>query len=450
MDGDKVPAMTTLRRQLYVSLILMLTAAGIAGGVSAYFVARQEPDAFLDGQLRQIALYVGDVKRPAPPPDSRSQPLDPEDAIVIQIWDAAGVPVRLSNPAITIPRQAVTGFSDTNAVNDAWRTYTLVSPDRIIQVSQRASVRGELATDSALRAVLPILALIPLSWLVVGGVITRILKPITTLAESVRRRPAGSSQPLELAGLPSEVVPVVAAVNELLGRQHDLLESRQRFIADAAHQLRTPLTALRLQAENLSHAENLDEVAGLVGEIQGGLSRMTTLTSQLLKLARVDQPASAAAMKPHDLSDIVREVVAEALPLAESLEIDLGLSADEPTPLRCVRDDVRMMIGNLVDNAIRYSQPGGQVDVTVEQRGERVVVTVADTGPGIPEADQARVFDRFFRLPSARSDGSGLGLSIARVIANRASAEITLANRTAGEGLSAEVQFSGEACVTGP
>ncbi|MDB5563255.1 MAG: two-component sensor histidine kinase protein, partial [Hyphomicrobiales bacterium] len=340
--------MTTLRRQLYVSIILLLTAAGIAGGVSAYFVARQEPDAFLDGQLKQIALYVGDIKRPAPPPDPGSQPLDPDDAIVIQIWDAAGVPVRLSNPAITIPRQAATGFSDTRAVNDAWRTYTLVSPDRIIQVSQRASVRGELATDSALRAILPVLALIPLSWLVVGGVITRILKPITTLAESVRRRPAGSSQPLDLTGLPSEVVPVVAAVNELLGRQHDLLESRQRFIADAAHQLRTPLTALRLQAENLGHAENLEEVAGLVGEIQGGLSRMTTLTSQLLRLARADQPASAAAMKRHDLSDIVREVVAEALPLAESLDIDLGLSADEPIPLQCVRDDVRMMIGNLV------------------------------------------------------------------------------------------------------
>jgi two-component system OmpR family sensor kinase len=447
MDGDKIPAMTTLRRQLYVSLILLLTVAGIAGGVSAYFVARQEPDAFLDGQLKQIALYVGDVQRPAPPAEPGALPLDPDDAIVIQIWNAAGVPLRLSHPTINIPRQAVTGFSDTNAVSDAWRTYTLVTPERIIQVSQRASVRGELATDSAFRAILPVLALIPLSWLVVGGVITRILKPITTLAESVRRRPAGSSEPLDLTGLPSEVVPVVSAVNELLGRQHDLLESRQRFIADAAHQLRTPLTALRLQAENLGHAENLAEVASLVAEIQAGLSRMTTLTSQLLKLARMDQPASAAALGRHDLCDIVREVVAEALPLAESLDIDLGLSADEPTSLRCIREDVRMMIGNLVDNAIRYSRPGGQVDVAVQRRGNKVVVTVADTGPGIPEAEQARVFDRFFRLPSTRSDGSGLGLSIARVIANRSSAVISLANRTAGEGLTAEVQFSGEACV---
>ncbi|MDB5562729.1 MAG: his Kinase domain protein, partial [Hyphomicrobiales bacterium] len=105
---------------------------------------------------------------------------------------------------------------------------------------------------------------------------------------------------------------------------------------------------------------------------------------------------------------------------------------------------------NLVDNAIRYSRPGGQVDVTVERRGEKVVVTVADSGPGIPEADQARVFDRFFRLPSTRSDGSGLGLSIARVIADRSSAVISLANRTAGQGLAAEVQFSGEACAAGP
>jgi signal transduction histidine kinase len=434
--------MTTLRRQLYVSLILLLTAAGIGGGISAYFVSRQEPDAFLDGQLRQIALYVGDVGRAAPAIDPSAPTLDPDDAIVIQIWNGSGMPVRLSHPAIDIPRQVATGFSNTIGANDSWRTYTLVSPNRIVQVSQRSSVRGEMATDSALRAIVPVLALIPLSWLVVGGVINRILKPVTRLAESVRRRPAGSSEPLDLAGLPSEVVPVVSAVNELLERQHDLLESRQRFVADAAHQLRTPLTALRLQVENLGRAETQDEVAGLVGDIQAGLGRMTMLTNQLLKLARVDQPAGEAALRQHDLSEIVRDVVAEALPLAESLGIDLGLNANEATPVRCAREDVRIMIGNLVDNAIRYTRPGGQVDVTVEGRNGKAVVTVADTGPGIPEPDLARVFDRFFRVSTTRSEGSGLGLSIARVIADRSKAKICLANRAASGGLIAEVEFA--------
>jgi signal transduction histidine kinase len=433
--------MTTLRRQLYVSLILLLTAAGVVGGISAYFVSRQEPDAFLDGQLRQIALYVGDVGRPAPPADPSAPALDPDDAIVIQIWNGAGMPVRLSHPAIDIPRQAVTGFSNTTGANDSWRTYTLVSPNRIVQVSQRASVRGEMATDSALRAIVPVLALIPLSWLVVGGVITRILKPITRLAASVRRRPAGSSEPLDPDGLPAEVMPVVSAVNELLERQHDLLESRQRFVADAAHQLRTPLTALRLQVENLERAQAQEEIAGLVRDIQAGLSRMTTLTNQLLKLARADQAAGGAALAQHDLSEIVRDVIAEALPLAESLSIDLGLDANDVTPVRCDKEDVRIMIGNLVDNAIRYTRPGGQVDVTVESHHGKARVTVADTGPGIPEADLQRVFDRFFRLPTARSDGSGLGLSIAKVIADRSKAEICLANRVVGSGLVAEIRF---------
>lgn len=433
--------MTTLRRQLFLSLIVLLTAVGIAGGLGAYFVARQEPDAFLDNQLKQIALFVGDKVRQPPADDLPAAGIDPEDAILVQVWDARGTLVRQTNLALELPPRAHSGFSDSVAGGEPWRTYTLRASDEVIQVSQRSSVRAELAADSALRTLLPVLLLIPLSWLVVGSVIRRILGPITALAETVRRRPAGTSDPLPITRLPGEVLPVVLAVNDLLARQHDLLESRQRFISDAAHQLRTPLTALRLQARNLGHANDLDELGDMMIDIQNGIMRMVTLTDQLLQLARSDQPEALAPIVTLDLAMVLRDVVADTIPLAESRRVDLGIVRSESALFCGSAAEVRMIIGNLLDNAVRYTQPGGQVDAAIDVYGGIATISVLDDGPGIPPKDLPRIFDRFFRSSVNGGDGSGLGLSIAQAMANRCGANIVLTNRGDRPGAMAEIRF---------
>jgi signal transduction histidine kinase len=429
----------TLRRRLVIALLLLLTGVGIVGSVAAYFVARQEPDNFLDDRLVQVARYVGDT---APPPTVSDLPaLEPEDAILIQIWKTNGTPVRLSDPTINLPRRTGTGFADVEVAGETWRSYGLVDGQRIVQISERMKVRNELATNSAIRSALPLILLVPLFWLVVGSVIDTILKPLSNLALKVRAREPGSSEPLPVAGLPGEILPVVHAVNDLLQRQHKLLQSRERFISDAAHQLRTPLTALRLQAGNLSGAKTAKAREAMLADIRRGILRMSSLADQLLTLARADQPAGSPPASACDLTDLVKDAVSDCLPLAESLGADLGFAKLEKVTIACAPDDVRMIVANLLDNAIRYSGARGRIDVETYSDKERAIIRVTDNGPGIAAADLPFVFDRFFRADESVSQGSGLGLSIAKALAQRGGADLSIRNRLGQSGLMAELSI---------
>jgi two-component system OmpR family sensor kinase len=426
----------TLRRRLILALMLLLTGVGIAGGFAAYFIARQEPDNFLDDRLVQVARYIGDAERPVGASDGLS--LDPEDAIVIQIWKADGTPVRLSNPDIQIARRTSSGFVDVEASGEMWRSYGLVDPDRTVQISERIRVRDELATNSALRSALPLILLIPLSWLVLGSVIAKILRPLSDLETKVRERAPGSSELLPLTDLPGEVLPVVHAVNDLLQRQHELLQARERFISDAAHQLRTPLTALRIQADNLARATTVETREAMMIDIRGGIMRMSALADQLLALARADQPNARTATTAN-LADLVKDAVSDALPLADSLGADLGFERLEDVTITCFPEDIRMIVANLIDNALRYGGPRAQVDVETYGEGSKAIVRILDSGPGVPEADLAFIFERFFRSDSQFSEGSGLGLPIAKALASRNGADISLRNATIGTGAIAEL-----------
>ena len=433
--------MTSIRAQLLAWLLALFTTVGFVGGLAAYLVALHEPDAFLDDQLRQVALNVGDTPGARTQSAPRIPDIDPEDEIVIEIWDADGKPVRLSRFRLGIPRHQATGFSVERAVGEDWRTYTLIGHDRTVQVSQRMSVRQELATNSALNTVLPLAVLVPLSWLMVGFVVRRVLQPLQELADGMGRRKTGSDLPLAVAGLPSEVTPLVDAMNDLLDRQHKLLEYRQRFISDAAHQLRTPLTALRLQAGNLGRAPLPPETQDLVRQMELGLKRISSTISQVLVLARAEAPDAAGNVQPNDLGTIVKEAMAAFLPLADERRIDLGMANAVDALIVCDRTEMRTLVDNLLDNAIRYTPAEGRVDVSIIAKAERIVLQVADTGPGIPDEARDRVFDRFFRHASAETEGTGLGLAIVKAIADRSNGEISLANRSDRSGLVARVSF---------
>ncbi|MDE2578531.1 MAG: sensor histidine kinase N-terminal domain-containing protein [Hyphomicrobiales bacterium] len=414
---------TSLRRTALGWTTALLTAVGALAIVIAYIYARQEAAEFLDGQLRQIALYAGVDIGPASAPDATDR--DPEDRFAITIWNAQGVVVRRSLPRIVIP-QGPPGFSDASADGERWRVYTLAGKGGSVQVAQRETVRTEIAGSAAIAAAAPILIVIPLSWLVVGWALNRVLGRLDGLATAIAQRSATTSEPIAVYDAPSEVAPLIESMNGLIARLRAAVEAQQRFVADAAHELRTPLAAMQIQADNL--AEGGDERAQA---LSAGVKRAGALVDQLLRLARLDAP-QVARLARVGIGETLLDCIADVAPLAARRDIDIGAHIAAPAACDAVEGDVRALLAALIDNAVRYTGLGGTVDVTLGFEGVRPIVEIVDNGAGLPQGAEARIFDRFYRADASVAEGSGLGLAIARRIADRYAIGLTVENRADG------------------
>jgi two-component system OmpR family sensor kinase len=234
---------------------------------------------------------------------------------------------------------------------------------------------------------------------------------------------------------------LVQTINEALERLERGFMVQRDFTADAAHELRTPLTAVRLQTGMVQRALDEAERAEAVADLRAGLGRASHLVDQLLAMARLDADISTTTLEAVDLLELARTVVAEYAPIADAHGVDLGLAPGEPAVIPGERTNLRVLLGNLVDNAIRYTPAGGTVDVAVGHAGAAPILTVTDTGPGIPPEDRERVFDRFYRGRDNKVLGSGLGLAIVRRIADRHGAKVTLGDGGGGHGLQVIVRF---------
>jgi two-component system OmpR family sensor kinase len=430
--------MMSLRNRLTFWFTCLLTIVGVGGGIVAYVMARQDPDSFLDDQLRQIAIYAGDV--PAASSDAVSTPIDASDIVVVQVWDGGNRMIRATPEGFDLPRQAATGFSDLTLREERWRTYTLAGKDRTVQVSQRAAVREELALNAAWTAMLPSLLLIPVGWLVVRWLVGRMLRPIDRIAEDLNRRGPMQFTPPPLGEIPVEVIPLVRAMSEALARLREAIAFQRRFISDAAHHFRTPLTALRLQIGSLKTNAAADH-REVIADMELGVRRMSTLTNQLLVLARsesLQQAASSETAIP--VAAALREVIAAILPLAQEKGVELAMRSDSDPHVCADRDALVTLLSNIADNAVRYSGPGARVELSIYGIGDRVVIEIADNGPGLPEEMLTEVFTRFFRHNDTE-EGSGLGLSIARALADRLQGSISLQNRKDRSGLIATISL---------
>jgi len=427
--------MISIRRTAFIWLAGLMAIIGVCAATVSYLLARNEAADFLDSQLRQVALYVGDApSAPLVGPDG-GVPHDPEDDFVVQVWDAAGRPLRQSHPSVGIPRQETTGFADISTAHDNWRVYTLATPNRTVQVSQEMSVRQELAANAALQAALPIAVLIPLSLLTLSWIIDRIMARLNRLAVAVASRDAAADDPVPVDDVPAEVFPFVSSINQLLTRLRALLERQRQFISDAAHELRTPLSALQIQIDNLQHDDRDGRFAQRLNELEAGIRRASSLVSKLLRLARYDAREPAPAPRSIDLVQLAFDTVARLSPLAESRSIDLGITRRDRAIAIGALADFEVILGNLVENAVRYTPPTGTVDVAVEVAGQEARIEVRDTGPGIPEEEMPRVFERFFRARPQDTEGSGLGLAIAKAAAERQGVRLALASREDRRGL---------------
>lgn len=432
--------MTSLKKQIIAWLVGLLAVVGVLAGAISYYLAKSDANALLDQQLRLVARSIDEGSQLA----SMQAGFNKEDAeevkrdFVIQVW-YENKPVRTSRPNFYLREADSTGFSNLQTKGSRWRVYTIVYPDRTVQVSQSDEVRREIATDAAMRSLVPIAGLIPLFWLLVALVVGRILKPVETVTDAVTARDASSLDPLPLHAIPQEIRPLIVEMNALLSRLHEALESQRQFVSNAAHELRTPLAAMQLQIENLSQSQSPQELQRRVAELESGLKRASHLVNQLLKMARYEANRTSTSTEL-DLGEILKSCIGNLFPLAERKHIDLGMMRDDKALIVSNADDLRILFNNLLDNAIRYIPEGGRIDISLINTGTHAIVEIADNGPGIPEHLLPRVFDRFVRASGQETGGSGIGLSIVQAIATRESAEIVLRNRKDG-GLIASITF---------
>jgi two-component system OmpR family sensor kinase/two-component system sensor histidine kinase QseC len=286
---------------------------------------------------------------------------------------------------------------------------------------------------------LPLLLTTPIAALAIWWLAARNLAPIERLAREVRTRDARSLAAVPTAGLPDEIAPLASALNALLARLSSSLDSQRAFVADAAHELRSPLTALKLQLELLRRADDAETREAARIAIGEGIGRASRLVEQLLALAR-SEPDAVLPVERVDLAAAARQAIDDTTPFADSRSVSIALIAHGGA---CVKGDpvaLNLLVRNLVDNAVRYSPTASRVEVRVRQQSGEVVLEVDDAGPGIPDAERERVFDRFYRRADAAGAGSGLGLAIVRSVASAHAATVRLGPSTLG-GLSVSVSF---------
>jgi two-component system OmpR family sensor kinase/two-component system sensor histidine kinase QseC len=433
--------LNSIRARLLLAVLGLVVLAALGLGGVTYRAVHAEVEALFDYQLRQMALSLRDQGEVAPA--QAAALADGQLDFVVQIWTADGRAMYAPWPHPALPQRAPLGLADIGTGTTVWRAFTVATPSRVIQVAQPLQVRRRLAAEAAWRSVWPLLLVAPLLGAAAWGFTSLALAPLRRVAAAVRERDAASLAPLPTAGLPDEVAPLVAALNALLQRLAQALDAQRGFVADAAHELRSPLTALKLQLKQLERAADDGQRRAAGEALAGGVERATRLVEQLLTLARNEPGAPAAPLQPLDLAELAREALADVVPLAAARDTRLELHADAPAPVRGDRVALAALVRNLADNAVRYAPRGARVEIRVEPQGADVRLRIDDSGPGIAPAQRPQVFERFVRGAAAAGEaaGSGLGLAIVRSIAARHGAAPALGDSPLG-GLRVELRFA--------
>jgi two-component system OmpR family sensor kinase len=450
-----VNGLRSIRSELLKWTLGALCLGSIVLVLVAYVVSLREMNEVLDENLRDVAGALDDYHRqssgPAATAPGPSRPLDDGHDygdLVTQISRADGSRVFSSNPQLSLPVVRKEG-QDTVSIDGAeWRVYTRLSDIGIVQVAQRTVARREMASEAASRLVVPLVLLT----LLIGGLLVFALRrgmaPLDETARQMSARTASSLRPLDEQEVPREMQPLVVAFNDLMTRLESSFALQRDFVADAAHELRTPVAALSLQIQLLERAQDDSARAQAIRDLRGGMNRTSRLVEQLLQLSRSQPDMEIFQLQQVALDGVARSVVGDFSRLAESAGVDVGVCADQPVSARLDPDQIRVLLNNLVRNALQFAPAGSRVDVSVGITRGRPWVRVADQGPGIAPEERVRVFDRFYRSTattasneSALVGGSGLGLAIVKTIADRHRADVALDVGPMGLGLMVTVVF---------
>jgi signal transduction histidine kinase len=426
-------------------LVPLFLAVGCASAAVAYWSYARMVDAFMDDQMQQLATAIA-ANPDVHPAAVSAERVHDRGAYVVQVYGSDGRLRATSSAPVALPLWPQEGFHDAAAAGSRWRVYTApggAAGNERVQVAQSTRFRGKLAAERAGAAVAPVLLLLPLSLFILWALARAMSLALHDIGRQAAQQDEHHIAELSLHGVPQEIVPLVLSFNSLLRRLREAFATQRRFVQDAAHELRTPIAAIALQLENMRQDVQCDAAAGRYGQLSAGVRRAQRLVEQLLRLSR-QEAAGADGAAIVDLQAQLRESMSTLIALADQRGIDLGFvgpaAAARPLTLHCVAGDLRSLLDNLIENALRYTPQGGVVDVRLLQEQGRIAVEVVDTGPGIPQELLPRVFVRFFRVPGTAAEGSGLGLAIARAAAQRCGLALTLRNRADRSGLVARIE----------
>ncbi len=442
---------------LQVQLVAMMLGAvslfGLLAGYESYRNALHEADEMFDAQLAQLSQTLLAVASRADEGEDGIQELGPlahkyQRAMAFQVWTSVNGAPRLllhsrNAPAALAGPLPPEGFSEGCSNGDRWRYYRQHDPRRGLDVvvGQTDKARSELAGEVAWHNLAPFLFGLPLLALAALAAIRFGLYPLRKLAHELGLRSPERLDPISLDNTPKEIAPVVDALDLLLHRVAAALENERRFTSDAAHELRTPIAALRSQVQAALLAGEAQEWRESLAKALRGADRMTHLVEQMLTLSRLDALSSAPHLEPVDLARVVRESCAEQGSAAIARKIELELNGDESAWIPGSADFLAILARNLLDNAIRYTPEQGRVSISIHRRDEAVQLEVADSGPGVPDEQLARLGRRFDRLGPSSAEGAGLGISIIQRIAEIHGASISFTRTSETGGLKATVVF---------
>ena len=422
--------MTRIKHSLQLQLSLTITAllliiALISGSLSFYETYHQTHK-IQDDLLRQIAAYIN-PSQPLP----KSQKSKNDARIHIRTSTQQSPDKKALPEASHLPD----GFHTLTEADgdDTYRVYIQTTEQGKIIIYQENEYRDDLAQSIAWHSTIPILATIPLAIALLVWQIRRALRPLRQQSQELQQRQAANLAPLNPQAAPSEIQGFIHAINQLLNRTHQAMQQQQRFIADAAHELRTPTTALSLQAERLSEHNLPPELKEQIGSLKTTIQRSHQLQEQLLTLARSqaspEQPNSEQAQTPSTpIQPIFQRIIQDLHPLAQAKDQDIGVTSSENPSLPINEIDLYTLIKTLADNAIRYTPRSSQIDLSTQSQQGSTTIIIEDNGNGIPPAERQRVFDPFYRILGSGEQGTGLGLSIAQTIAQRHGGTISLHN----------------------
>ncbi|RAO77753.1 sensor histidine kinase [Dyella jiangningensis] len=467
MRTDAHPA--SLRTRLTWLIIAVMVAVLIPLGWISYRRELREMNELLDGRLAQAGRTLGtliahgelpqrDAELPGIKQDGETRhhgvvvsvhPRNYEPEVGFQAYDPSGELIAATSNLSDLPPPSADerGFRDIRHEGRLWRTFTLQNrANLVIRIGERSDNRQDIARGLVIEHTLPLLIGLPLLALLVSLAVKRGLRPVAVLTEMLDRRTPGSRKPMPANVAPQEIKPLIVALNQQLERLEDALEREHRFATDVAHELRTPLAATMIHLESAMISDDPTEVEFTVRNAQQSMARLGRRVEQILAMARLEAGAASQQRTALDLARIATEVIEELAPMIVEKDITASLSNDdEPVVVRGHEVALTAMFRNLIENALRYTEAGGQVEVAIHRDGTMAIIDIYDNGPGIPEGRRQAVFQRFHREEESATRGYGLGLNIVQRAIELHEASVELLESPLGRGLLVRIRMVSEA-----
>lgn len=431
---------------VYITLSIVVVYALIS--FTSYMVSKEELDELYDANLKQVAHVIaaqhlahqGATHLYRNNQIGSGTKIEAEEEFFVRVLAKDGRVLYVSHPNAEVPLPTVLGLSTQGLKSKQWRFFSVKAKEETIQVAQSLRLRKNTIKETAYSLMASQLLFIPLLVFLIFYAIRKALFPVSILSKHIQYRNSADLNPFAEDNVPAEVKPLVRSLNLFMGKVSLMVDVLKRFTSDAAHELRTPITALKLQMQVLEESRSKSERESAIQNLKFGINRSEQLVSQLLSLARLEPDNQSMQLQSLNMLELVKESFQELLPLAQEKSIDIGLIKADNCEIDGTQQEIKMLINNILDNAIRYTPNSGKIDVSLINQADHVVLEIKDSGPGISENDLERVFERFYRGENQHISGSGLGLAIVKDIATRHGAVIKLSNNNPG--LSFKVFFT--------